>query len=173
MEAVFVKALLLCLGFGFLTCCSSMCTPSRSDLTPEQVVELYLDTSINMTDPGQKSILLDLTTGILHSSINSADEEVLAAAFIKKRYELESYSVIERRDRTPLETEITFEIVYFDKSDGAKDAPKTITENTVALTREDGIWRIRDVIGKRTSIEFFVADEVVKPAPAGAESPQQ
>ena len=32
------------------------------------------------------------------------------AAFIERRYEIQNYSVVERRDRTPRETEVSFQI---------------------------------------------------------------
>ncbi len=173
--------ILVALGLMFLTCCTQLCKPNRKDFSPEQVVQSYLDISINMKDPSEKIQLLDLTTGVLHSSINSASDETITNAFIKKNYKLVSYSVIERRDRTPRETEITFEIVYFDPTGvkDPKDAPKMTTANTVALIKDESEWKIRDVIGKKTSIEFFVAEEPVKPfqpgetPPANEESPQE
>jgi hypothetical protein len=137
-------------------------------MTPEQVVEAYLDTSLNMTSIKQKELLLNLTTGNLNSAISASSDEVIEKAFINKNYQLDRYSIVERRDRTPRETEIVFELVYRnlgDKREVAPDsAPKITTENTVSVVKEKGLWLIRDVIGKKTEIDFPMKDaQEVKP----------
>ena len=111
-----MKHLLLIASFTFLTCCTQMCGESRSDMTPEQVVESYLEISMTMEDPSEKEKLLDLTTGLLHSSINAANEDTLRQAFIEKKYVNAEWMIVERRDRTPRETEVTFELTYRDLS---------------------------------------------------------
>ena len=167
-----MQRLLLILSFMALTCCTQMCGEGRGDLTPEQVVERYLEISMTMTDPSQKESLLDLTTGVLHSSINSATDETIKKAFIDKEYANSQWMIVERRDRTPRETEITFELSYRDLSQNpkgkAEDAPEIITENTVAVIRKEGAWSIRDVIGKKTSIDFPVGGDVIRASPNGS-----
>jgi hypothetical protein len=162
-----MKTLVLSLCFLVLTCCNRMCADARDDMTPEQVVEAYLDISLNMSDPNEKDSLLDLTTGILRSSINSASAETIIKAFVNRNYKLKTYSVMERRDRTPRETEITFLLVYRDLGENPEakeeNAPEISTENTVAVIKEKGTWYIRDVIGKRTTIDFPTTVEVIKP----------
>lgn len=168
-----MKNLIVFLSALFLTCCTQMCGDARDDMSPEQVVEAYLDISLNMTDPSEKEQLLDLTTGELKSAINSASAETMINAFVKKHYRLKTYSVIERRDRTPRETEITFLLIYNDLGDNPEakieEAPEISTENTVAVIKERGVWYLKDVIGKRTSIDFPVAGEVIKPGSGGGE----
>ena len=151
----------------FITCCTKMCGDSRSDMTPEQVVERYLQGSMTMEDLTQKEELLDLTTGLLHSAINAANEDTITKAFINKTYKQSEWMIVERRDRTPRETEVTFELKYRDLSNDPNqkiaEAPEVITENTVTVVKEKSIWRIQDVIGKKTSIDFPTAGEVIKP----------
>ena len=165
-----MKTIVVGLCFFVLTCCNQMCEDPRASLTPEQVVEAYLDISLNMSDPSEKDQLLDLTTGILRSSINSASAETIMNAFVNKHYSLKTYSVMERRDRTPRETEITFLLVYRDLSENPEgkeeDAPEISTENTVAVTKEKGTWYMRDVIGKRTAIDFPITEQVIRPSSA-------
>lgn len=138
--------------------CSSMCSRSRKDLSPEEVVQAYLDVSLNMENLEQKALLLNLTTGSLRAALEQASEETMTKAFIDKRYHLEAYSVVERRDRTPRETEITFVLTYRDLGGDSKlepaQAPQVTTENTVAVIRHRGAWAIRDVLGKSTTIDF-------------------
>jgi hypothetical protein len=162
------------LCFLILVGCSKMCGSGREDMTPEQVVQAYLDISLNMTEVSQRQELLKLTTGNLKSALDQASDNVITAAFIKQNYKLERYSVVERRDRTPRETEITFLLTYKnlgqDKNAKVEEAPTTTTENTVAVVREDGAWYIRDVLNKKTAIDFILGDEI-KPAPGGTPDP--
>lgn len=154
------KALSLTASFSilFFLGCTKMCSKSRVDMTPEEVVEAYLDVSLNMTTLSEKELLLNLTTGNLHRSIDAASDAIITEAFINKHYKLESYSVVERRDRTPRETEITFRLVYLNlgnkREKTTEEAPKISTENTVSVIKEKKIWLIRDVLGKKTEIDF-------------------
>lgn len=135
-------------------------------MTPEQVVEAYLQASLNMKDVSQRDVLLDLTTGNLHDVIRQAPDELVRNAFIEKNYQLEKYSVVERRDRTPRETEVTFLLEYLNLGPNrdvkAGDAPRVKTENTVVVLKEKGLWVISDVLGKKTSIDFQF-EEVISP----------
>ncbi|MCX6129391.1 MAG: hypothetical protein NTX25_10065 [Proteobacteria bacterium] len=160
--------------FSFLVLigCSKMCGGGRESMSPEEVVQAYLDISLNMTDVAQKKELLKLTTGTLRSALEGATDEVLTSAFIKQNFKLERYSVVERRDRTPRETEITFTLSYRnlgpDKSIKLADAPQTTTENTVSVIKREGAWSIADVLGKKTSIDFILGDEI-KPVAGGSD----
>ncbi len=162
------------LSFLLLFGCTKMCGSGRDGMTPEQVVQAYLDISLNMTEVGQRSELLKLTTGNLKNALEQATDDVITSAFIKQNFKLERYSVVERRDRTPRETEITFMLDYKnlgpDKNVKPEDAPQTTTENTVSVVKNQGAWYIRDVIGKKTSIDFILGDEI-KPAPGGTPDP--
>lgn len=154
--------------FVFLIGCTGMCTKSRHDMTPEEVVQAYLDISLNMRSLNQKPLLINLTTGNLRDALEQADDEVFTSAFISQHYHLESYSVVERRDRTPRETEITFLLTYRnlgeDRSLALEDAPQIKTENTVSVIRYRGAWAIRDVLGKSTTIDFPLSQaSVIRP----------
>jgi alpha-D-ribose 1-methylphosphonate 5-triphosphate synthase subunit PhnH len=144
------------------TSCTKMCEPSRGDLSPEQVVEAYLDIALNMTEVAEYEDLLEFTTGNLKDAIQSASPDTIKAAYVDRRYEIETYSVVERRDRTPRETEITFLLAYHDLGDGKStvdQTPKITTENTVSVVKEKGIWLIRDVVGNKTSFDFPISEE--------------
>lgn len=161
-----------------LTGCTSMCGTKRTEMKPEQVVEAYLQISLNMSTVEERDALMDYTTGNLRAAIESASPETITAAFINKQYEILNYSVVERRDLTPRETEVTFQLTYHDLSDGKKDpkeAPKVTTENTVSVVKQSGVWAIRDVLGNKTTIDFPVSDEsriTARPGPGIDEDPQ-
>ena len=145
-----------------VTGCTSMCGGKRSSLKPEQVVERYLDVALNMKDVAERDNLLDYTTGALKAAIESAPPEVIRTAYVDRKYHIINYSVVERKDRTPRETEVTFQLTYNDlgvESKAVADAPTVTTENTVAVVKENGQWAIRDVLGNKTSIDFPVSAE--------------
>lgn len=159
-------------SFLLLFGCTKMCSSGRDSMTPEEVVQAYLDISLNMTEVGQKKELMKLTTGNLKNALEGASDDVITSAFIKQNFKLDRYSVVERRDRTPRETEITFQLSYRnlgpEKAVKLEDAPQTTTENTVSVVKRDGAWFISDVLGKKTSIDFILGDEI-KPAAGGSD----
>lgn len=155
---------LVSLAFGIWVSCENSCNPFAAEtLSPDQVVESYLNIAFNMTDVSEKKQLLAITTGSLKAALSAASDETIEAAYIKRRYNLKSYSVIQRRDRTPRETEITFQLTYKDlgqvQDNNAPDqAPTVTTENTVALIKEKGVWYIKEVLGNKTTIDFPVSE---------------
>ncbi len=148
-----------------LTGCVRSCGNQREGMTPEKVVESYLNTALNMKNVSGRDALVQYTTGRMKEVISTASEETILNAYVNRHYELESYAVIERRDRTPRETEITFRLKYKDlgvsetRPTDTKSAPMVQTENTVALIKEKGAWFIRDVVGAKTSIDFPVTQD--------------
>lgn len=147
-----------------MTGCTRSCGNSRESMPPEKVVESYLNTALNMRDISGRDQLLQYTTGRLKEAIAAAPDDTIKSAYINRHYDLESYAVIERRDRTPRETEITFRLRYHDLGSAenpikADEAPMVQTENTVALIREKSAWYIRDVVGAKTSIDFPVSED--------------
>jgi hypothetical protein len=163
----------------FLSGCTSQCGSNRGSMTPEQVVEGYLDVALNMTEVSQRDRLLEFTTGNLKAAIEAAAPETIKTAYVDRKYKIISYSVVERRDRTPRETEITFQLTYNDlgvEGKEVKDAPKVTTENTVSVIREKGAWLIKDVLGNKTAIDFPVSEEskiTAKPGPGIDQEPPQ
>ncbi|MBP9708727.1 MAG: hypothetical protein KBD78_13900 [Oligoflexales bacterium] len=144
---------------AFISSCTKSC---ESELTPEAVVERYLEVALNMTEIQEKQNLLQITTGALKAAISSASEDVIRQAYINRAYKMQSYSVVERRDRTPRETEITFILSYRDLGEKASrsaeaESATITTENTVVVVREDDRWLIREVLGHKTTIDFPVS----------------
>ncbi len=162
----------------FLIGCTRYCKQGHRDMSPEQVVQAYLDTALNMTAVSQKSDLMRFTTGNLKAAIANASDDVVKKAYIDRRYKIIDYAVVERWDRTPRETEITFRLTYNDLGNvgslAKEDAsPKVTTENTVSVIRENQLWLIRDVLGNRSTIDFPVsAAAIIKPCKPGDTSPE-
>ena len=151
-------------GFRFLALlvlfsgCTKICSKSHRDMSPEEVVEAYLNTALNMASLEEKETLLELTTDSLKADIAGASDKNIREAYIDRHYRVQRYSVVQRRDRTPRETEITFELQFqdFGKNKDQKDAaiPTTTVEKTVSVVRENQLWLISKVVGNKTSIEF-------------------
>ena len=154
-----------------ITGCTNMCGVKRAAMTPEQVVEGYLNVALNMKDVSERDKLMEYTTGNLRHAIESASVDTIKTAYIDRRYQILNYSVVERKDRTPRETEISFQLTYNDlgvENATPQDAPKVTTENTVSVIKANGLWMIRDVLGNKTSIDFPVSAESrisAKPGP--------
>ena len=151
----------------FLTGCVSMCQKAHEDMTAEEVLEEYLKIAFNLDNLNERDLLLEYTTGELKAALASAPDEVITQAYIKKRYELKRFSVEQRRDLTPRETELSYQLSYKELQGGNNEELPTITaENTVVLIKENGKWYLRDVIGNKTSIDFPITrDSMIKPSP--------
>ena len=154
--------------FSFVGCTKTCSTREREAMTPEQVVQKYLDISFSMNTIDDRAKLVNLTIGPLREQLETVPDISIAEAFVDKRYLLEEYELVERRDRTPRETEITYRLVYKNLENGTvspANAPKIETNNTVSVIRYKGAWAIRDVIGKQTSIDFpLESGSVVTPS---------
>ncbi len=158
-----IKGALVGLLFLATGCFRSCTQPSRSEMTAEQVVEAYLNAAFSIKSVEDKKNLLAYATGDLEIAIAGATEETFRKAYVERRYTtLESFSIVGRRDRTPHETEVTFQLVYrelpeFTTDD--KDATLITTLNTVAMDKAPDGWRIRSVIGAKSTFDFPLSVE--------------
>ena len=143
--------------------CTGKCSRSHKAMSPEQVVEAYLNVALNMQSIEQREDLLKYTTGPLYEAVAMVGDDVIKRAYVDKNYQLESYSFLERRDRTPKEVEITFSLKFKELSetdrgeDGNLDFEKTptvATENIVSVVKEKDLWKIRNVLNKKSSFDF-------------------
>ncbi len=155
----FAKLLLLAM---VMTACFAWCKPERESMTAVQVLEKYVEVSTSMTDIEQREALLDYTGGALRAALEGATDEQITNGFIERKFDLDSFAVVSRRDRTPREVEITFRISYYDRKDIAPDdePPLVATTNTVTLFKESNIWSITDVTSSEdTEIHFGVTTD--------------
>jgi hypothetical protein len=127
-------------------------------MAPDKVVEEYLDTAFGMTDASQKDILLSYTTGKLRNALKSATDEKFSEAFLKRKFKLESYAIVERTDISPNDVEIVFELKYRNTHDSqgeANQSPLVTTENTVRVVRKkQKVWFVEDVLSADTTIDY-------------------
>jgi len=138
--------------------CVQTCESERLKMKPDKVVEEYLDTAFGMTDIAQKDLLLSYTTGKLRNALQSATDEKFTEAFLKRKFKLVSYSIVERNDISPNDVEIVFELKYrntFDTKGSEAEAPLVTTENTVRVVRKkQKVWFVEDVLSADTTIDF-------------------
>lgn len=138
--------------------CEKQCTGS-GEIPAEKVVEIYLNIALNMEKVEQKNDLMHYTTGELKDALADASDETIIKAYIEKRYKINSFALVGRKDRTPAETEITYKLQYKELPEGSVDESLAVsvdTENTVVLVRENSRWLIREVVGNNTSFDFPV-----------------
>jgi hypothetical protein len=136
-----------------ITGCTNMCDTPHKDMNPEEVVEAYLSIAFNMDEVDQMQSLIEFTSGNLKQTLEAADAKKINEVFINKKYDLKRFSIVERRNRTPREIEITYELAYNELATESDDALVT-AENTLNLIRQKGAWYITDVIGGSTTIDF-------------------
>src|SRR4051812_9055175 len=108
MRVLSLKFILLCLA---LVGCTRSCT-TRSEMTAEDVVEAYLNVALNMEKVEQKKLLLEYATGPLKDAIAGATDETFKKAYLDRRYQLQRFALVSRKDNTPRETEISFHLTY-------------------------------------------------------------
>ena len=145
-----------------MTACFTWCEPKRENMTAVQVLEKYVEISTSMTSLDQRENLLAYTGGALRAALEGATDEAITNAFIKRKFDLDSFAIVTRRDRTPREVEITFHISYYDRENIAPgdEPPLVSTTNTVMLFRENNAWSITDVTGAEdTEIHFGVTTD--------------
>jgi hypothetical protein len=172
MFAKFKLILLALLVVG----CTKMCSPSRKDMTPEEVVEGYLTITLNMTNLAQVNELVSYTLGNLRQVLHSTPDETYQKVFIDKSYKLHKFSIINHKDLTPREAEITYQLQFnqFDKSQGIdeKNAALITTEHTLSLIKKDGVWYIQDLLGSKATFDFPVTPENTITPNNGPSSPE-
>jgi hypothetical protein len=157
-----MKTLRNILIFLTISGCTKMCEPRHEDLSPDQVTEQYLNIVFNMQSPDEKLKLLQITSGPMKESIEKASDATIMEAYVERKYELLSYSVIERKDRTPRETEVVFTVSYREKDESA---PTVVTENRISLLKHRGAWFLHDVIGKKSSFDFATSPSEIRATP--------
>lgn len=138
---------------------------TRKDLTAEQVLEQYLNTVFSVKDLADRQNLLMFTTGSLKEALSKAEDSVFEEAYLRHKYKLLRYSLISRRDQTPMEAHLTYQLVYQDEEnrEGQPDQHEYTIENTVSMVRQDEKWFIQEVLGnKKTNLDFPIP-EVITP----------
>ncbi len=142
------------------TACTNLCTKTRKSMSAEEVVKAYLSIAFNMKKVSQKRLLLQYTMGPLQAAIASANEKTIIEAYIKPRYKLHSIAIISKKNITPREVQITYQLEYKeantneDIKDVENESIKQTVENTVSLYSLKSRWFINGVIDNKTSIEF-------------------
>lgn len=182
-----MKALLIGIALVFVSGCQRGCTKTHSEMSPEEVVEAYLDASLQVSSLEEKEKIMSFTTGNLKRTIAQSSDEEFRESYIDREIVLEAYSVVQSRQRTPRETEITYELKFknlleaevspdgeyvFDDAGNKKfkkyqkdEAAIISSENTVSVVRENRLWLIRDVIGNKFAMEFPLTDTSVIAGP--------
>ena len=150
----------------FFIGCTKMCTQTRESMSPKDVVEAYLRTAFNIQELKQKELILQYVTGDLKNAISGASDDTIMEAYVKPRYVLKNMYIIEQDNKTPRETEVSYQLQYQENPENQKisEASTITTENRVSLIKENGRWYIQGVISKETSIEFpLLKISVIKP----------
>lgn len=157
-----------------MTACTQKCSKAHEDMTAEEVVQAYLDLAFNIQDISQKETLIEFTRGNLQAALAGANEETFTEAYISRKYKVKNFSIMDRRDRTPRETEITFQLTYLDFPENPKEADSSAevtTQNTVSLIKEKEKWYLREVVGSETTFDFPISEFSKITSPSNSDLP--
>lgn len=159
-----------------------MCTKSHKNMSAEEVVEAYLTKAFNLNSVNEVVSLIALTSGNLKQALEEADASTIDRIFVQSRYAVNQFSFVERKDLTPREVIITYQLSYqklsqtlSDEGDQTKnntddqqadsDQAMIHIENSLSLIRKEGAWFITDVIGGKTTIDFLIDTEITADSP--------
>ena len=157
-----------------------MCQKSHENMSAEEVVESYLTKAFNMTNVNEVIHLIALTSGNLKQALEEADASTIDRIFVQSKYTVEQFSFVERKDLTPREVVITYQLSYqrlpqLQTQPAQTETTSTSTEpsessssdqalihieNSLSLIRKEGAWFITDVIGGQTTIDFLMDTEI-------------
>ena len=146
-------------------------------MSAEEVVETYLTKAFNMTSVKEVIHLIALTSGNLKQALEEADASTIDRIFVQSKYTVEQFSFVERKDLTPREVVITYQLSYqrlpqlqpaqanadtdpAPTSAESSDQALIHIENSLSLIRKEGAWFITDVIGGQTTIDFLMDTEI-------------
>ena len=142
----------------FSSSCTTMCSKSHKEMTAEEVVESYLTNTFNLKSVSGIDDLIKFTSGNLKQALTEAEPSTIDRIFIQKKYKVEQFSFLERKDITPREVEISYQLKYQELNQ--PDNAVVSIKNTLNLIRKEGAWYITDVIGGETSIDFLITDQI-------------
>jgi hypothetical protein len=149
---------LLQIFVAFVVCigCTNLCTKSRKSMSAEEVVKAYLEVAFNMREVVEKRMLLQYATGSLKAAIAGSNDQTILEAYIKPRYHLRSMFIVSKKNITPREVRVTYQLEYQETSEKDDTVAAAIikTKNTVSLHSIKGSWYIDGVVDNKTSIEF-------------------
>ncbi|MCY4380300.1 MAG: hypothetical protein OXC40_01850 [Proteobacteria bacterium] len=173
---LYLAALLMVAG------CTTMCEKPHENMTAEEVVEAYLSHAFNMNSVDDVTKLISYTSGNLKQALEEADASTIDQIFVQKKYKVDRFSFLERKDLTPREVVITYDLSYeelpvtgekedqisLDSNNMSNNSEtpentsqaKISIENSLNLIRKEGAWFITDVIDGQTSIDFFTPEEI-------------
>ena len=151
------KSFLLFLYISICSSCTKSCSDSKQTEAAEQVLRSYMELAFSLNKIEDKENLIKLTGGELKVAIASASSQNFKEAYLSQRYSLDGFSIIERRDLTPIKTMITYQLQYKESSQTNAEDAYIVAENTVLLEKNNDKWLIYRVLSNSTSIEFPLA----------------
>jgi len=131
----------------------SACTKSNTgDANPKQRLTDYVQVSFNVKEPSDKAKLVSFLTGGAKNRLAAWSDEQFSQAFIDTKREFIKLAIREMKSVSDTETNITYELSYYDQGRGA-DARVT-TKRMCELVLENGTWYIKEVHNIKELIEY-------------------
>lgn len=127
------------------------CTKSSDKISPQGTLSDYVSRSFGLKSPGDKSRLLELTTGQVRTALEGLDDASFKASFIDTKKEFVSLKIRDERKLAEDQYSITYEVTYKHSSGDSKD--KITNKKHALFVNEGGKWLITEVRNLKTFIE--------------------
>lgn len=142
------KKTLLALMFLFSASCNSS---SVSGTDPKARLSDYISKSFSVKAAEDRQELLGFLTGEAKIRLSNWSDDQFRQAFVESKREFSKLAIREIKQVTKTETNITYEITYFQ----GKDKSMKITNRKLCqMVLENGQWLIHDVRNIKELVEY-------------------
>lgn len=127
------------------------CSKSVDKASPQGTLSDYVSRSFGAKSAGDKSRLIELTTGQVRDALQELDEAAFKASFIDTKKEFVSLKIRDERKLEENKYSITYELTYTHASGDSKD--KITNKKHAIFVNDGGKWLITEVRNLKTFIE--------------------
>jgi len=139
------------LSIAALTLVSGCHFGKKEEGSPQRILSDYVSRSFAVKDFGEKSRLVELTTGEVKEILDRLDEAAFKETFVDSRREFVHLKIKDERQLEPGKYSITYELAYVTKCD--ENVDKVTNKKHAVFVNEEGKWRISSVQNLKTFIE--------------------
>jgi hypothetical protein len=124
---------------------------------PKKRLNDYISESFSIKSKADRPRLLEYLDGEAKARLNVWSDDQFEQAFIQKKREFQKLTFQQVKSLSPVETSITYEIVYLDhdkQPDGKSRDSKITNKKLGQMTKKDGKWYITSVKNIAELIEY-------------------
>ena len=163
-RGIFKRDIIWAIGFllALSACTDSFLRETKND--PKGRLTEYISKSFSVKSPNDKNELVKYLTGDAKARLSGWSEDQFREAFIDSKRNFIKLQIREIKPVSPTETNLTYEISYFEESkgkDGKMYNTKITNKKLCRMFKEDNHWLIGEVRNIKELVEF--KDELTLP----------